>query len=65
MQCLMGRQKRNAITHINNNSTIIIDKGKYMYDLKTENKYDECFIYRRFKNGILRITNPRCNKEAD
>ena len=32
-----------------------IDKGKYMYDLRTENKYDECFIYRRYQNGILRI----------
>lgn len=32
-----------------------INKGKYLYDLKTENKYDECFIYRRFEKGILRI----------
>jgi len=40
-----------------------IDKGEYLYDLKTENKYGECFIYRRYQNGILRITKPKYNKE--
>ena len=42
-----------------------IDKGKYLYDLKTENKYEDCFIYKRYQNGILRITNPKCNKETN
>ena len=36
-----------------------IDKGKYLYDLKTENKHKDSFIYRRYQNGILRITNPK------
>ncbi|MFJ8528605.1 hypothetical protein [Bacillus sp. NPDC094106] len=30
------------------------EPGKYLHDLKTEN--DQYYIYRRFKNGILRIT---------
>jgi hypothetical protein len=41
-----------------------IDKGKFLHDLKTENKHDDSYIYRRFEKGILRISKTQKGVET-